>query len=63
MGSAFLSFIPVVVFSAKRSILGQKKDYWGVLESAESKIPSLPDMLTSIRNMPNIKYVAYLQNL
>eukprot|EP00794_Sanderia_malayensis_P016622 gene16622-18312_t len=40
---------------AKRSLLGSRKDYWAVLEAVENKIPSLKDMLLSIRSLPTIK--------
>ncbi|XP_065072280.1 RUN and FYVE domain-containing protein 2-like isoform X2 [Rhopilema esculentum] len=39
----------------KRSLLGTRKDFWGLLESMEHKLTTLKDMMTSIRNLPLIK--------
>lgn len=39
----------------KRSLLGPRKEFIGVLEVLEKKINSLPDILTNIRNLSDIK--------
>lgn len=40
---------------AKRTLLGQRKEFMAVLEALENKIGSLPDILTNIRNLSDIK--------
>jgi len=39
----------------KRTFLGQRKDFLAVLEAVENKIASLPEILTNMRNLSDIK--------
>ena len=39
----------------KRSLLGPRKEFMGVLDAVENKIGSLPGILTNIRNLTNMK--------
>ena len=46
----------------KRNILGQRKDYWGPLEALEHVAPESAEIVKSVQNLPNIKYViAFIQ--
>lgn len=38
-------------------MLSRKKEFWSVLESIEKIAPEAAEITTSVREMPNIKYV------
>ena len=41
----------------KRNILGQRKDYWGPLEALEQVAPDSSEIVKSVQNLPNIRYM------
>ena len=43
------------IYLAKRTLLGQRREFTSMLESLESTIASLPDILANIRNLSDIK--------
>lgn len=45
----------------KRNILGHRKDYWGPLEALEQVAPDSSEIVKSVQNLPNIRYVHTLK--
>lgn len=46
-----------ILFEVKRNILGHRKDYWGPLEALEQVAPESSEIVRSVQNLPNIRYV------
>lgn len=46
---------PRLVFSAKKSFIGQSKSIWGPLELVEKLCPESTNIATSARDLPSIK--------
>lgn len=46
----------------KRNILGHRKDYWGPLEALEQVAPESKEIVKSVQNLPNIRYVHTLKH-
>jgi hypothetical protein len=42
-------------FTAKKSLLRDRRDFWGVLETVEKLVPEASEITTSVREMPNLK--------
>ena len=43
------------LFSAKKSILRDRRDFWCVLEVVEKLVPEASEITTSVRDMPHLK--------
>lgn len=45
----------VFCFAAKKGILRDRREFWGVLEQVERFFPEASDITTSVKEMPNVK--------
>lgn len=43
------------IFSAKKGLLGPKKELWNVLEAVEKYMPEASDITSSVRELPSVK--------
>lgn len=53
----------IILFKVKRNILGHRKDYWGPLEALEQVAPESSEIVKSVQNLPNIRYMHTLKHL
>ena len=51
----FYTYICSLIFLAKRTLLGSRKEFMAVLEALENKIQTLPDILLNLKNLSDIK--------
>ena len=50
-----MSCVYLYLISAKKGILRDKREFWGVLEFVEKYTVDATDITTSVREMPNLK--------
>lgn len=43
----------------RRSILGQKRSFWGVIESFEKSSSEFYETIVNVRGIPGVKYVLF----
>ena len=44
------------IFSEKKSILRDRRDFWCVLELVEKFVPEAAEITATVRDMPRLKY-------
>jgi hypothetical protein len=44
--------------TAKRNMLGRKRDYWDLIENLDRLVPAAHNLLMNVRSIPDIKTAA-----